>query len=104
MTLLRSVNEALEESFLELMGRGKMKEAIELIGSTEKNDALRERLLNSLNKQMGFHSHAESSSGQDVLRMVCSTLITYDAKTGSFLPDLAHMWEYTEDQRSVCKL
>lgn len=124
MTLLRSVNEALEESFLELMGRGKMKEAIELIGSTEKNDALRERLLNSLNKQMGFHSHAESSSGQDVLRMVrsrrlaeldpafvytafetyllgqvCSTLITYDAKTGTFLPDLAHMWEYNEDQR-----
>ncbi|MFS0856416.1 MULTISPECIES: ABC transporter substrate-binding protein [Paenibacillus] len=124
MTLLRSVNEALEESFLELIGRGKMKEAIELIGTTEKNESLRERLLISLNKQMGFHSHAETASGQDVLRMmrsrrltgldpayvytafetyllgqVCSTLITYDVKTETFLPELAHMWESSEDHK-----
>lgn len=122
LTLLRHVNEASEESFLDLMGRGRMKEAIELIGTTEKNEALRERLLHSLNKQMGFHSHAETASGQDVLRMMRSRrlgnldpafvftafetyllgqlgnkLITYDAKSDSFQPDLAHMWECSED-------
>ncbi|MCG7376502.1 ABC transporter substrate-binding protein [Paenibacillus sp. ACRSA] len=124
LTLLHSENEVMEDRFLELMRKGKMKEAIEFISTMENNETLREQLLDSLYKQMGFHSHAESSSGQDVLRMmrsrrladldpafvynafetyllgqVCSTLVTYDAKTDTFLPDLAHMWEGSKDHQ-----
>ncbi|MDN8589252.1 ABC transporter substrate-binding protein [Paenibacillus sp. 11B] len=122
MTLLRSVNETLENHLRELIGRGKIKEAIELISTIDIHKTLQEQLLRSLNKHMGFHSHAETASGQDVLRMMRSrrqgnldpafvytafetyllgqvgnTLVTYDAKSNSFQPDLAHMWECSED-------
>ncbi|GGF63248.1 ABC transporter substrate-binding protein [Paenibacillus albidus] len=124
LTFIRSIDEALEDSFQELMDKGKIKEAIELVGFSEVNEPLKERLLSSLNKQMGFHSEADTSSGQDVLRMmrarrlekldpayvytafesyllgqICSTLILYDAATQTFLPGLAHMWECSEDHR-----
>ncbi|MBT2287873.1 SgrR family transcriptional regulator [Paenibacillus albidus] len=124
LTFMRSIDEALEDSFQELMAKGKIKEAIELVGFSEVNEPLKERLLSSLNKQMGFHSEADTSSGQDVLRMmrarrlekldpayvytafesyllgqICSTLILYDAATQTFLPGLAHMWECSEDHR-----
>ncbi|MHA6528949.1 ABC transporter substrate-binding protein [Paenibacillus sp. BAC0078] len=122
LTFLRGIDEALEASFQELMEKGKIKEAIDLIRVTEANETLKERLLSSLNIQMGFHTEAETASGQDVLRMmrgrrlekldpafiftafeayllgqICSTLVTYDASTDSFLPGLAHTWECSED-------
>ncbi|WP_017688707.1 ABC transporter substrate-binding protein [Paenibacillus sp. PAMC 26794] len=124
LTMLRSMNEALEASFTELLAKGKMKDAIELIGTVQLDDTLRDQLMLSLHQQMGFHSHDETASGQDILRImrsrqlgdldpafvytafetyllsqVCNTLITYDAKTEAFLPALAHMWECSEDHR-----
>ncbi|MFS0869178.1 ABC transporter substrate-binding protein [Paenibacillus xylanilyticus] len=127
LTLLRSVDEVLEERFLSLMERGKMKEAVEFIGTLntlDNNEAIRQRLLSLLNKQMGFHSHTETNSGQDVLRMmrsrrmgnldpasvytafetyllgqIGSTLITFDAINETFQPSLAHMWECSEDHK-----
>ncbi|PYE50300.1 SgrR family transcriptional regulator [Paenibacillus barcinonensis] len=124
LTLLRSLNEALEVQFTELLCRGKLKEAIELIGSVRIDDVLREKLMLTLHQQMGFRSHVETDSGQDILRMlrsrqlgdldpasvytsfetyllgqVCSTLISYDANTDTFLPALAHAWECSSDHR-----
>ncbi|MGN7760117.1 ABC transporter substrate-binding protein [Paenibacillus sp. 22594] len=124
LTFLRGIDEAIEDNFQELMGKGKIKEAIELISVTEANETLKERLLSSLNIQMGFHSEAETASRQDVLRMmrgrrlekldpafvitafeayllgqICSTLVTYDASTQTFLPGLAHTWECSEDHK-----
>ncbi|MCK6073624.1 ABC transporter substrate-binding protein [Paenibacillus silvae] len=124
LTLLRSLNEALEVHFTELLCKGKLKEAIELIGSVKIDEVLRENLMLTLHQQMGFHSHLETGSEQDILRMlrsrqlgdldpasvytafetyllgqVCSTLITYDADTNTFLPALAHTWECSSDHR-----
>ena len=42
LTLLRSLGDALEFNFTELLSRGKMKEAIELIGSVKIDDLMRE--------------------------------------------------------------
>lgn len=124
LTFIKEMDEVIEKSFQELVSKDKIKEAIELIGITEANEALKERLLGSLSKQMGLHSEDKTTSGQDVLRMIqrrqlekmdpafiftafeayllgqiCSTLITYDAKSETFLPVLAHTWEYSEDYK-----
>lgn len=122
LTFLRSIESVLEDSFQELLQKGKIKEAIELLNRDQVTDSLKERLLMVLNKQMGFRSEAESTSGMDVLRItrnrhmeeldpayvytafesyllgqIFSTLITYDTSTDTFLPGLAHMWEANED-------
>ncbi|WP_342555868.1 ABC transporter substrate-binding protein [Paenibacillus sp. FSL R7-0652] len=124
LTLLRSLNDAMEFHFTDLLSKGKVKEAIELIGSVRIDDVLREKLMLSLHQQMGFRSYNETASGQDTLRMlrsrqlgnldpasvytafetyllgqVCSTLITYDAHANTFLPSLAHTWECSSDHR-----
>lgn len=123
LIFLRSVDEVLEEYFQELMNKGKIKEAVEMIGTPEVIEPLKDRLLAELNKQMGFHSEPYTASGLDVLRMMrnrrmekldpafvytafesyllgqlCNTLVTYDAVQHTFLPALAHMWECNEDQ------
>ncbi|QWU13973.1 DNA-binding transcriptional regulator SgrR of sgrS sRNA, contains a MarR-type HTH domain and a solute-binding domain [Paenibacillus sophorae] len=122
LSFLRSSEEILEETFQELLAKGKMKEAIELIGAPEVSNLLRERLWAELNRQMGFHSEPERPSGQDVLRMmrnrhlerldpafvftafeayiigqVCNTLVSYEAASDSFLPGLAHTWEHSDN-------
>lgn len=125
MSFLRSVEEVLEDYLQELVSVGKIKQGIDLIGRPEVNAQLRERLLTLLNKQMGYHSELESTTGLDVLRItrnrsfeqldpafvytalesyllgqICSTLVRYDAGSGSFLPGLAHMWEANEQHTS----
>lgn len=122
LTFLRTIEEVLEDSFQELINKGKIKEAIELLSRGQVSDPLKERLLLVLNKQMGFRSETESTSGLDVLRItrnrhmevldpayvytafesyllgqIYSTLVTYDAASDTFLPGLAHMWEANED-------
>lgn len=124
LTLLRGFNDVLEMHFSELLCKGKLKEAIELIGSVRVDDVLRDKLMHTLQQQMGFRSHTETASGQDTLRMlrsrqlgdldpasvytafetyllgqICNTLISYDAHTDSFLPALAHAWESNNDHR-----
>jgi MarR-like DNA-binding transcriptional regulator SgrR of sgrS sRNA len=124
LTLLRSLNDALEFNFTELLSKGKLKEAIELIGSVRIDDLMREKLMLTLHEQMGFRSYTETASGQDTLRMlrsrqlgdldpasvytafetyllgqICSTLITYDAHTDTFIPALAHSWEPNNDHK-----
>ncbi|WP_313641250.1 ABC transporter substrate-binding protein [Paenibacillus sp.] len=125
LTFLRTIEEVLEGNFQELISKGKIKEAIELLSCGQVSDPLKERLLMVLNKQMGFRSESESTSGLDVLRItrnrhlevldpayvytafesyllgqIYSTLVTYDAASDSFLPGLAHMWEANEDHTS----
>lgn len=125
LTFLRSIEDVLEDSFQDLISKGKIKQAIELIGSSEVNEPLKERLLTVLNKQMGFRSETETTSGLDVLRItrnrhmekldpvtvytafesyllgqIYSTLVTYDAINDTFLPGVAHMWEVNEDYTS----
>ncbi|MBY3621941.1 hypothetical protein HGO21_20675 [Acinetobacter sp. CUI P1] len=122
LTFLRTIEEVLEDSFQELINKGKIKDAIELLSRGQVSDPLKERLLMVLNKQMGFRSETESTSGLDVLRItrnrhmevldpayvytafesyllgqIYSTLVTYDAASDTFLPGLAHMWEANED-------
>ncbi|CAM4232309.1 ABC transporter substrate-binding protein [Paenibacillus typhae] len=125
ITFLRSEEDVMEELLLELVNNGKIKQGIELIGLPEVNSPLKERLLAVLNKQMGYHSEADSTTGLDVLRItsnrrmeeldsasvytafeafllgqIFSTLLTYEASTGSFTPGLAHMWETNRDYTS----
>ncbi|MFC3749725.1 ABC transporter substrate-binding protein [Paenibacillus sp. GCM10012306] len=122
LTFLQSKEEILENSFQELLGKGKIKEATLVLGNATGNEPLKIRLLDELNKHLGFQSEPESTSGQDVLRMVrnraldkldpafvysafecyllsqiCSTLVIYDTVNDCFLPGLAHMWESSED-------
>jgi MarR-like DNA-binding transcriptional regulator SgrR of sgrS sRNA len=122
LTLLREVEEVIEVSFQELIAKNKIKEAIEFMSSLESNEALKQRLFNSLSVKMGFHSEMETTSKHDVLRLmqgrklekldpafiytafeaylvgqICNTLITYDVVSGDFLPDLAHNWEHNDD-------
>lgn len=126
LTFLRSAEEVLEECFQDRVSKGRIKSAIELIGQHQVNEPLKERLLTVLDRQMGFRSEQDSVSGQeDVLRIsrnrymekldpatvysafetyllghICSTLITYDAESNSFLPGLAHTWEVNTDSTS----
>jgi MarR-like DNA-binding transcriptional regulator SgrR of sgrS sRNA len=122
LILLREVEEVIETSFQELVAKNKIKEAIEFMSSMEMNEALKQRLFSSLSIQMGLHSEIETTSKQDVLRLmqgrklekldpafiftafeaylvgqICNTLISYDALTGDFLPELAHTWEHNDD-------
>lgn len=122
LTLLREVEEVIEVSFQELIAKNKIKEAIEFMRSLESNEGLKQRLFNSLSVKMGFHSEMETTSKQDVLRLmqgrklekldpafiytafeaylvgqICNTLITYDATSDDFLPELAHNWEHNDD-------
>lgn len=112
LTFLRTIEEVLEDSFQELISKGKIKEAIELLSRGQVSDPLKERLLMVLNKQMGFRSESETTSGLDVLRItrnrhmeeldpayvytafesyllgqIYNTLVTYDAASDNFLPD-----------------
>ncbi|AIQ53018.1 ABC transporter substrate-binding protein [Paenibacillus sp. FSL R7-0331] len=121
ITFLRSMEDVLEEQLQGLMGKGKVKQGIELIGLPEVQGPLKERLLAVLNKQMGYHSEAETTTGLDILRIISnrhvlaldtasvytafeafllgqiySTLVTYEASSDSFMPALAHMWEVNE--------
>lgn len=125
LTFLKSIEEVFEDSFQELVTKGKIKEAIEMLGSEQVNGPLKERLLTMLNMQMGFSSEEESTSGLDVLRItrnrqmdkmdpayvytafesyllgqIFSTLITYDTASDTFVPGLAHMWEANEAHTS----
>lgn len=125
LTFIRSVDEVLEDALQELIGMGKIKQGIDLIGLPEVNGPLKERLLTMLNKQMGYHSETESTAGLDVMRItrnrhlqkldsscvytafeafllgqMYSTLVTYEASSGRFLPALAHMWEVNETYTS----
>ena len=125
ITFLSSVEAVLEDSLQDLIKKGKMKDAIELIGLSEVNEPLKERLLTILNKQMGFRIEWEAASGLDVLRItrnrrmekldpafvvsafqsyvlvqICNTLITYDSTSDTFLPSLAHMWETNKEYTS----
>jgi SgrR family transcriptional regulator len=125
LTFLRSMDEVLEEKFQDMVSKGRIKPAIELIGQHQVNEPLKERLLGILDKQMGFWSEPGSTSGQEVLRIsrnrsmekldpatvytafetyllghICSTLITYEAESGIFLPGLAHTWEANQDSTS----
>lgn len=122
LTLLREVEEVIEVSFQELIAKNKIKEAIEFMSSLESNEALKQRLFNSLSVKMGFHSEMETTSKHDVLRLmqgrklekldpafiytafeaylvgqICNTLITYDVVSSDFLPELAHNWEHNDD-------
>lgn len=122
LTLLREVEEVIEVSFQELIAKNKIKEAIEFMSSLESNEALKQRLFNSLSVKMGFHSEMETTSKHDILRLmqgrklekldpafiytafeaylvgqICNTLITYDVESDDFLPELAHNWEHNDD-------
>lgn len=122
LTFLRSVEEVLESNLQELIAAGRIRQGIELIGLPEVSGPLKERLLALLNKQMGYHSEEESTSGLDILRItrnrhnekldpafvfrafeayligqLCSTLVSYDTEHDIFLPGLAHMWEANKD-------
>ncbi|MGG0823985.1 ABC transporter substrate-binding protein [Paenibacillus turicensis] len=122
LTLLREVEEVIEVSFQELIAKNKIKEAIEFMSSLESNEALKQRLFNSLSVKMGFHSEMETTSKHDILRLmqgrklekldpafiytafeaylvgqICNTLITYDVVSSDFLPELAHNWEHNDD-------
>lgn len=125
MTFLCRLDEVMEEYLEELIRKGRIRQAIELIGLPEVNGTLKERLLTLLNKQMGYQSEEESNSGLDILRItrsrhvekldpafvyrafeayllgqICSTLVTYDSVSDIFQPGLAHMWESNEDHTS----
>ncbi|WP_151736355.1 ABC transporter substrate-binding protein [Paenibacillus tengchongensis] len=122
ITFLRGIDEVMEQALQDLIGKGKIKQGIELISQLSGNAALQERLLALLNKQMGYHSEAETTTGLDTLRIsmsrrlepldtctvytafeafiieqICSTLLTFDAGDKQFQPGLAHMWEVNED-------
>ncbi|MFD1906312.1 hypothetical protein ACFTAO_24970 [Paenibacillus rhizoplanae] len=66
---MRHIDEVLEERFQELVSKGRIKSAIELIGQYPVNEPLKERLLAVLDKQMGFWSETGSTFGQEVLRI-----------------------------------
>lgn len=125
LTLLRGRDEVLEELFQDMVSKGNMKSATQLMAEYPVSEPLKDRLLAVLDKQMGLRSEPDSASGQEVLRIsrnrsmekldpatvytafetyllghICSTLITYDAQSRVFQPGLAHTWEYNESRTS----
>ncbi|KAA9006562.1 hypothetical protein F4V43_06360 [Paenibacillus spiritus] len=124
LQLLKSREDVLEGSLDQLLAKGRMKEAAELIGQITEEVHLRERLWRRLSSEMGFRSEANVSAEQDVLRMmrnrrleklepgflftafeayllsqICSTLVVYNGQRNGFEPGLAHTWESAEDDR-----
>ncbi|WP_458122309.1 ABC transporter substrate-binding protein [Paenibacillus sp. Z6-24] len=125
LEFLYPVADIVEVRLRQLLDKDRVKEALELIGTLETEEPIRERLWNVLHVYLGMHSEQEESSVQDVLRMIRyrplekldtasvftafetfvlrqiqDTLLAYDAASRSFLPRLAYQWENNEDHTS----
>jgi len=122
MTLLRDLGEVADEYFHDLLAKGKMKEAMDLMYQKNLPVPLREKLRRMLDDRFGFRVEQTSSATMDVLRVtmnrrsatldpafvstsaeafflqqICDTLVSFDPQTRTYLPALAHSWESTED-------
>ncbi|MET3289108.1 UNVERIFIED_CONTAM: SgrR family transcriptional regulator [Brevibacillus sp. OAP136] len=118
MTILRELDEVIDEYFRELLAKGRMKEAIELMAHKTMPQATRERLRVLLDNQFGFQVEETPSSRLDVLRVtrgrklatldpafvfsateayfleqIFDTLLVFDPTKKRFLPSIAHAWE-----------
>ncbi|MEJ8548496.1 ABC transporter substrate-binding protein [Brevibacillus borstelensis] len=118
LTILRTLNETVEEYFHELLAKGRMKDAVDFISQKDLPVLLRDKLRGLLETKLGFQVEQTESSRLDVLRVtrhrklasldpafvfsaseayfleqLCSTLVAFDPETKRFLPSLAHAWE-----------
>lgn len=122
MTLLSDLNEVADEYFQELLAKGKMKDAMDLIYHKGLPMPLRDKLRGLLDDRFGFQVERTRSATVDVLRVtmnrkfstidpafvstaaeayflqqICNTLVSFDPKKKTFLPALAHTWGSNED-------
>lgn len=122
LRLLRTPNEVITDAFHTKLKQGNIKAAMDLLGRSELDDGHREQLWLAFHAEMGMTRQTTAAGGTDVLQMaryrrlesldpalvytafeaylleqVCSTLISYDASSMSFQPNLAHLWEHNED-------
>jgi len=125
LTLLRDLDDVLDAYFQELLSKGRMKDAIDLLYKKDLPSSLRSRLQGMLENQFGFQVEHTRSAKLDVLRVVrirklgtldpgfvfiaaeayfleqiCSTLINFDARKKRFMPNLAHTWESCREERT----
>ncbi|MBV6715282.1 ABC transporter substrate-binding protein [Paenibacillus chitinolyticus] len=122
LTLLKEPEDAVFPLFRELMHKGKLKEAIDLLSMEALPVSLKHRLRTMLDSHLGFQVEESGGVLLDVLRVthnkrlethdpayifttfesylisqVCSRLISYDPAEGRFVPGLAHAWQSSDD-------
>ncbi|MFB5673844.1 ABC transporter substrate-binding protein [Paenibacillus terreus] len=123
ITLLRGLDEMVEEHFRAYLNDGKVREAVELMVNPALSPFLQDKLRNMLDREFGLQSLEQDAAGPEVLRItynrhlhvmdpakvftaiessllsqLCNTLIVYDPATRSFLSSLSHTWEYHEEK------
>ncbi|GGO02371.1 ABC transporter substrate-binding protein [Saccharibacillus kuerlensis] len=123
LRFLRPPEEVLELRMQNLLEKGRMSEALDLIAETGMDDLVKTRLWSQFNVYLGLHSEPEDNQDCDVLRMIryrkmerldtssvytafevyilgqiFDTLVTYESSSGKFLPKLAHRWESNTEQ------
>lgn len=122
LTLLRDLEDVVEENFHGLLAKDKIKEAMDLIYHKSLPIPLCSKLRAQLSARFGFQVEQTKSTIVDVLRVTldrkptsldpafvttsteafflqqfCDTLVVFDPKTKTYLPALAHFWESNED-------
>ncbi len=125
MTLLRDLEDVAEEYFHDLLAKDKFKEVMDLLYHKSLPASLSSNLRARLGARFGFQVEQTKSANVDVLRVTmdrkptsfdpafvststeafflqqfCDTLVTFDPKTNTYLPALAHFWESNEDGSS----
>ncbi|MFB5762065.1 ABC transporter substrate-binding protein [Paenibacillus medicaginis] len=124
ITLLRGLDEMVEQHFRAYLKDGKVREAVELMVNPALSPFLQDKLRNMLDREFGLQSLEQDAAGPEVLRItynrhlhvmdpamvftaiessllgqLCNTLIVYDPVSRSFLSSLSHTWEYREEER-----
>ncbi|ANS74586.1 hypothetical protein AWM70_08310 [Paenibacillus yonginensis] len=67
---IRSRHNVIAEAFRRELGKGHIKEAIDLLGRPEICDRQKEELWGALNAEMGISSHTSAAGGTDMMQMI----------------------------------
>ncbi len=122
MRFLRDLEDVVGEQFLDLLDKGKIKEVMDLLYHKDLPLPLRNKLRGQLDQRFGHRVEQKDTASVDVLRVkmtrrsasldpafvsssaeafilrqICNTLVSFDPRTNTYTPALAHDWECNED-------
>lgn len=122
LRFLQEMEDVAGEHFLDLLDRGKIKEVMDLLYHKDLPVPLRNKLRGQLDQRFGHRVEQKVTAAVDVLRVkmtrrsasldpafvsssaeafilrqICNTLVSFDPRSNTYTPALAHDWEYNED-------
>jgi len=122
LTVLHNLEDVANDYFQDMLDKGKIREAIDLVNRAELPVTIRTKLQSRLENRFGLQVEQTATARLDVLRIpryrkmarmdpafvftaaeaffleqICNTLVTYDRRKRRFQPSLAHTWESDEE-------